>query len=368
MPDVSIKLAVCIPTYRRPQLLRQLLCDLGRQTIPIDRLVVVDGDPCSREVLETLDATPCPVRELRYVPSNHANLPYQRFVGWKAAAGAKWLLYLDDDMRLLHPDSAERLIRPLRASRGRVVGTTAEFEATPAPSNGNGIANRRLTPPIAVLAKFGHRFGRSNGIPAGGLTPGGHRRPLADRNKPYELVGCLRGGAMAYRMSAITPDCFCDALFAMAQRGWGLGEDTLLSRRIGTRGALLTTFRAGFVHPAGDRTVAFRSAGFGRGYATAYSRRLLNDHYRGFGAAQWHDRLTLAKSYLAHAMLAWLGAVSRANRQAAAFAAGYTLGALRGLVQAPTSRGLCPEIDWRADAETALSQARELTAVPECLP
>jgi glycosyltransferase involved in cell wall biosynthesis len=372
MPDASINLAVCIPTYRRPQLLGQLLGDLSRQTIPIDRLIIVDGEPCSREVLETLAATPCRARELRYVPSNHANLPYQRFVGWKAAAGAKWLLYLDDDLRLLYPDSAERLIRPLRAGSGKAVGTTVEFEASPAHSNASGSAPLPAPPAATacfhdrfrVLTQFARRFGSSNGIVAGGLSPAGHRRPLIDRNKPYELVGCLRGGAMAYRMSAITPDCFCDALFAMGQRGWGLGEDTLLSHRVGARGVLLTTFRAGFVHPEGERTLAFHRAGFGRGYATAYSRRLLNDHYRGPARPHWADRLALAKSYCAHALLAWLHALSRADKRAAAFASGYTLGAFRGLLQPPTSRGLCPEIDWRADAETALSQIRELTAAP----
>jgi glycosyltransferase involved in cell wall biosynthesis len=362
MAETSINLAICIPTYRRPQLLRQLMHDLGRQTIAIDRLIIVDGDPSPGEVPATIAGARGGARELRYVPSNHANLPYQRFLGWKAATGAKWLLYLDDDLRLLHPDSVERLIRPLRASRGRVVGTTAEFEVLPSTSIANGSARRHVPAPVRVRTKLARRFGSSRRILAGGVSPSGHRRPPIDRDKPYELVGCLRGGAMAYRMSAITPDCFCDALFAMGQRGWGLGEDVLLSRRIGSRGVLLTAFRAGFVHPEGDRTIAYRRAGFGRGYATAYSRRLLNDHYRGSGARRWANRLALAKSYAAHALLAWCYALGHLDKQAWAFASGYTLGAIRGLWQAPTSGRLCPEIDWWADANIALSEVRELGA------
>jgi hypothetical protein len=169
---------------------------------------------------------------------------------------------------------------------------------------------------------------------------------------------------MAFRMSAITADCFCEALFAMSQHGWGLGEDTLLSRRIGSRGVLLTAFRAGVVHPQGDRTVAYRRAAFGRGYATAYSRRLLNDHYRGLEAPRRADRLALAKSYAACSLLAWFDAFRQADKHAAAFASGYTLGAVRGLLQAPTSGRLCPEIDWWADADIALSQVRDLALVP----
>lgn len=357
MSEASFNLAVCIPTYRRPQLLRQLLSDLNGQTIPIDRLIVVDGHP-SGEVAAMLATAARAARELRYVPSNHANLPYQRFVGWKAAAGAKWLLYLDDDMRLRYPDSMERLIRPLQAPRGRVVGTTSEFEGAAAASSAPDNSIHRARGLLDGLRRSVGRWGSSRRVAPGDLTPAGHRRPLVDRNKPYERVGCLRGGAMAFRMSAITVDCFCDALFAMSQHGWGLGEDTLLSRHVGSRGVLLTALRAGFIHPEGDRTVAYRHKPFGRGYATAYSRRLLNDHFRGFEPPRPADRLALAKSLAAHTLLAWFTAMRCGNPHAARFASGYTLGAIRGLLQPPTSQRLCPQIDGRVDAEAALSQAR----------
>ncbi len=358
MPEEAIQLAVCIPTFRRPQLLRHLLRDLGRQTVVIDRLIVVDGDPASPGVREALHAASCCGRELCYVPSNHANLAYQRFLGWRAAAGAKWLLYLDDDLRLTQPDCAERLVRPLRAGRGRVVGITAEFEASPlAPGTDKA---SRSTRPQGALARLAGRLGSSRRTRAGDLSPAGHRRPLAGRDKPYAVVGCLRGGAMAYRMSALTPECFCDALFAMSERGWGLGEDTLLSRRAGSHGVLLTALRAGLVHPPGERTVAFHHAAFGRGFATAYSRRLLNDHYRGFEPPRPADRLALVKSYAANTLLGWLRALSHADLRAGLFATGYTLGAARGLWRTPTSGRLCPGVDWRADAEAALSQTRTL--------
>jgi glycosyltransferase involved in cell wall biosynthesis len=358
MPENSRNLAVCIPTYRRPQMLGQLLRDLSRQTISIDRLILVDGDPSSGDVPAAVAASPCHAGEVRYVSSNHANLPYQRFLGWRAAAGAKWLLYLDDDLRLLRPDSVERLLRPLRAERGNVVGTTAEFETSPGCA---GNSNARRRPPDGALRRFARRLGSSRRRAAGELSPAGHRRNPIDRDKPYEVVSWLRGGAMAYRMSAITPDCFCDALFAMSEHGCGLGEDTLLSRRVGARGVLLTAFRAGFVHPEGDRTVAYRSAAFGRGYAAAYSRRLLNDHFRVLEPPRWADRLALVKSYAAHSIFSWMDAIRGGDWLRFAAAAGYTLGAARGLLQPPTSRRLCPEIDWRADAEIALSRSRLLT-------
>jgi glycosyltransferase involved in cell wall biosynthesis len=362
MSDSLADLAICIPTFRRARLLCRLLDDLSRQSITAGRLIVVDGDPPSGGVDEALaSSAPAPGAELLYVPSNHANLPYQRFLGWKAAAGAKWLLYLDDDMRLLHPDSIERLLRPLQAPHGKVVGATAEFVLPRArPDAGNLPDADKPRSRAGALAGFVRRLGSSRRIPAGALSPSGHRRPLVGRGKPYEVVGCLRGGAMAFRMSAVTPECFSDALFAMYQRGCGRGEDMLLSRRVGSRGILLSALGAGVVHPEGHPTVAYRRDGFSRGYATAYSRRLLNDHYRGHETATWTDRLALANSYAGHAALAWFRGLQHRDRQALAFAWGYSLGALRGLLQRPTSRALTPEINWWADAEAALARARTL--------
>jgi hypothetical protein len=365
MPNTSLHLAVCIPTYRRPHLLRLLLGDLGLQTVSIDRLIVVDGDPSSAGVRTAVETWPGVARELLYVPSNHANLPYQRYLGWRAAGGATRLLYLDDDLRLLSTASIETLLRPLRTRRGHVVGTTAEFEAPPGEGEPSRDSTGGASPPDRVPWNgLLRRFGSAHRTPSGGLTPAGHRRPPASRGKPYEIVGCLRGGAMAYRMSAITDGCFCDALFAMGQRGWGLGEDTLLSRKIGSRGMLLTAFHSGIVHPRGHEPLAYRRDAFGRGYATAYSRRLLNDHFRGSEPPRWSDRLALMKSYAANVALSWARAAAHTDASAGAFACGYTLGALRGLLQAPSSRGLTPSIDWFADAEAALAQTHALTPTP----
>jgi hypothetical protein len=137
--------------------------------------------------------------------------------------------------------------------------------------------------------------------------------------------------------------------------------NTLLSRRIGSRGVLLTAFQAGIVHPSDHQPVAYRRDAFGRGYATAYSRRLLNDHFRGFDPPRWIDRVALLKSYAANVVIGWASAVCRADANLCCFACGYTLGALRGLLQSPTSRRLTPEVDWWADAEAALVQTRSLT-------
>lgn len=379
MSETSSGLAVCIPTFRRPHLLRRLLEDLTRQTVAVDRLVVVDGDPSPgdvwrtvRRVFDGLDALGTGLHkrtEVRLVRSNHSNLPYQRFLGWRAARGARWLLYLDDDLRLSHSDCVERLVHPLRAVSGRVVGVTAEFARSSRSLTKADIGGAaRKSSRVPRWRDWIHGLSPSPRVAAGGLTPSGHRRPLADRGKPYEVVGCLRGGAMAFRMSAITADCFSDSLFALAERGWGFGEDSLLSRRIGSRGILLTAFHSGIIHPHGHPAVAYNSAAFWRGYATAYSRRLINDNYRGFERPRWSDRVALIRSYGGHAFAGWLRGVRSADPQAFAFALGYSLGAVRGVAAAPKSARLTPQVDWWADAESALAEVHTFTPSAAWLP
>src|SRR5262249_10694778 len=123
-------LCICIPTYRRGNLLKLLLEDLARQSSCPETLVIVDGDPESKEVAQMLDGVVTQtVLRVRYVASSHGNLPYQRYLGWRVAQEekAEILLYLDDDLRLEQADAVAELEAPLAASEDRVVGSTARI-------------------------------------------------------------------------------------------------------------------------------------------------------------------------------------------------------------------------------------------------
>src|SRR5262249_22555617 len=92
-------LGLCVCTFRRPELLGLVLRDVRAQTIQPRLLIVVDGDPASGEVERILMGVPFGQDSVvLYVPSNHANLAYQRYLGWKAAAAGHvpTLVYLDD--------------------------------------------------------------------------------------------------------------------------------------------------------------------------------------------------------------------------------------------------------------------------------
>lgn len=348
-------IAVVIPTYKRAHLLALLLDDLQHQTRQPCEVIVVDGDPESGDVLRMMQDRDYPESwSVCYVPSNHGNLSYQRYLGWKAVRGANVLVYLDDDMRIEQRDALERLVQPLD-TQPDVVGLTgiitfgdaSALEETKALNEPSGTSNSLIQ---TVRRVAGNRR-------PGTVTPLGHRIPPTMNGDDYVPVEWLRGGVMAFRLPALSQECFSDDLFALYHIRRGRGEDTFLSRRVGAKGRMLLATRAVFLHPNVDLPKAYPYQAQKLAHAVAYSRRFLNDHYRPFQSPTALDRLHLYLSYGYNVALHWLRAIRVPERYRAAYAWGYMRGAVRGLLQRPTARHLTPDVNWWADADAALDHA-----------
>lgn len=353
-------ITICIPTYKRSHLLRLLVEDLTKQTVQPDTLIIVDGDPGSGEVRKMLEEVQVPENwHICYVPSNHGNLSYQRYLGWRAAAYAKAdiLIYFDDDQRMYQQDVLEWLSKPLMTDND-VVGAGCYSRV---PDSGHDPSMDHL------MAKekthwLVHRFGSGARLrlKPGQLTPTGHRVGLIDNGQDYVETEWLQGCIMAYRMSAISRETFSEDLFALYEHRIGRAEDTFLSRRVGARGKLLYTFRATVDHPNTDTPKAYDHEIYKYAYAATYSRRFLNDYYRVYDPPTASDRWALVKSYAGNVLLAWIRVLTKPNKTHFALARGTTLGAIHGLTRPPTAERLTPEIDWWADAEEALKNAVDI--------
>lgn len=347
-------IAVVIPTYKRAHLLTLLLNDLIQQTLQPSHLIVVDGDPNSEDVAAVLLRLVFPdTCTVIYVPSNHGNLAYQRYLGWRVATGfgIDILIYFDDDERIPQTDTLLRLTKPL--GRENVVGVGCHIDFGKISDSPDTLVMRRngKTTFLAAL------LGSSRKISPGSLSPVGHRKlPNVDQ-EGYTETDWLRGGVMAYWMEAIHPATFSADLFALTHVHCGLGEDTFLSRRIGARGKLLYTFRAVVEHPNADTPKAYPHEAYKYAYAATYSRRFLNDYHRVYDPPTFADRRALVKSYAGNILLSWMQVAKRPTKTNFALARGTTLGAIHGLTRPPTAKRLTPDIDWWGDAEKALVTA-----------
>lgn len=340
------KLVVVIPTYKRAGILKDLLIDLLGQTILPDEIIIVDGDPESAEVKSFLLRFQIPIGlNIRYIPSNHANAPYQRYLGAKAACNYQWLIFVDDDIRFVQKDVIEKITAPFIWDNRFIVGVTPKIIFS------SRVKLLRDQPRRKYLEFMRSSFWLSPGK----LTPSGDRVPLVDSTDGYDSVEWLRGGVMAYRTDVLLKVIYSEDVFALSHIHCGLGaDDTYLSRCVWAYGELLQANCAIVEHPDPDVSRVYPSNMKQLGYAKAYSRRFLNDHYRLKEMPRFSDRLALAKSYLWAFLINWANAIGTFNKFRLAYALGYTLGILRAVIQSPIARNLTPEINWRVDSEQAL--------------
>lgn len=351
------KIHVCICTYDRVVLLSRLIDDIFTQTIHADALIIVDGDPHTGQVRSMLCGKKIPSSStVLYIASNHANLAYQRYMGWKSSQGADILVYLDDDLRIPQKDAIEKTIAPLLWAKGDVVGVTAiTKEGSIDKYAKEQILVERAKSRTTMFSPLIDRLGAASNLSPGSLSPSGHRKFPLIRGREYEETQWLQGRVMAYSLSSLTQECFVDDLFALTHIHCGLGEDTVLSHRVQAKGKLLMAFCAEYEHPNDALPNSYPTEAFRLGYATSYSRRLLNDHFHGTNRPKIFDRIDLVKSYIGTSIINWSRAITSSKQHLFAYASGYTLGALRGLLQKPTARNLTRHIDWWKDAEQALS-------------
>jgi GT2 family glycosyltransferase len=355
MSETKAGLAVCIPTYRRAGLLTRLLGDLRGQTLHPEQLIVVDGDPASGETRAVVESLGMSISPTTYVPANHANLPFQRYLGWRGSAGQRWIVYLDDDLRVLQEDALEKLILPLETLPGEIAGVTARIDFPNRAATHSGVGgSSRVVNASRALAQ---RFGSAQKTKPGGLTAVGYRKPPADTDEPYAPTEWLRGGVMAFDRNALNEQCFEESLFALAEMRAGLGEDTILSTKAAFRGRLLLARDVRFIHPDDDSPRAYAFQGFRAGWARAYSRRLINDSCRGFAPSSWTDRGALVKHYLGENFVNFRRFQLLRGWTEWKFALGYAWGTWRGVFQPPDAARLTPGVDWRADAADCLRRA-----------
>jgi hypothetical protein len=264
-------------------------------------------------------------------------------------------------LRISQVTCLSKLVEPFRWSDRNIAGMTARIIF---PSKGDSKPAVPGPPePRTPFSGLVERFGAGRHTPPGGLTPSGHRKLPLYTNQRYESVDWLHGAVMAFRRSSLTAEFFSDDLFALAAAGCGLGEDTILSRRAACKGELLFAFCARVRHDGTDESRACPTEEFRLGYATALSRRLINDNYRGLDPPQWQDRRALLTSYAGNMLLSWARAVRRLDSGRVRYACGYTLGALRGLWHRPFAHRITPRVEWWLDAERAMIHAEELQPI-----
>ena len=94
-----INCSVCIPTYKRPELLKKLLNSLAVQQLPSNlklEIIVVDNDPDLSAEVVCKQFQKAGQLELHYFTQSIKNISLTRNVAIEHAIG-EYILFIDDD-------------------------------------------------------------------------------------------------------------------------------------------------------------------------------------------------------------------------------------------------------------------------------
>lgn len=233
---MSVRVAVCVATYRRPGLLADLLASLGRLELrrhPAEvRVVVVDNDAAesARGVVDAARAgLPFGV-EYAVEPERNISLARNRAVAMALAWGAEWAAFVDDD-EVVRPRWLDELLEvQARSGADAVAGAVVpRFPAgAPAWAERSGVyarLHRRSGEPVAFLATHNAlvsaRLLRRDGgpfDPAFGISGGGDS---------HFFLRCAREGARMVGAAA------------------AVAEETVLPERLRAGWVLRRAFRTG---------------------------------------------------------------------------------------------------------------------------
>lgn len=222
--------SLVIPTYNRPEELRDCLASILNQTVkPTEVIIVDDGD--LPEVPLELEIREAGINYV-YLKKERPGLTESRNEGIRLAQ-CEVIFFLDDDVILL-PDYMEQILRVYDEQEGFVAGVGGLEDNKP-PMRRRDYVKRLFELPFFT---WGLREGRV--LPSGFCTQYGETPyPL----KEIKIVDFLSGGASSFHRKI-----FEEFSFTQHYREYGLGEDKDFTVMVSRRYPLYLNPKARLIH------------------------------------------------------------------------------------------------------------------------
>jgi glycosyltransferase involved in cell wall biosynthesis len=163
-----LSLGIVICTYQRPEKLRSLIKNILHADPLPQEIIVVDASP------ETYQAG-IDEQGVQVIKSNHANQPYQRYVGYLAAK-SDLLLYLDDDMEIVHPNFINVILN-IFIQRPQISGVALHFTNKQLINALSDIPTSNLFRKNGIFKRLKNKMSGYPDLPAGQLGWCGNRGP-----------------------------------------------------------------------------------------------------------------------------------------------------------------------------------------------
>lgn len=217
---MTIDVVIC--TYNRPQQCAFLISQLLSLDTKPNCIWVIDASESVEDSFKNRAG-------ITWVPSNHKNQPYQRFVGWSLSM-ADILLYLDDDMEVADAGCIET-IRQHFETQPQVLALALHFKNKQEGGSLSDIPQSQFNQQSKIKKLWNWVSGYPS-LPPGAFGYCGHRG-----KQPVEggVTQWISGGAFAVKRNSMYQN-FNFQLFDLFEEKLGMGEDGSLGYSLSKQG------------------------------------------------------------------------------------------------------------------------------------
>lgn len=250
-------LVIC--TYNRPESVARLTAQVHATSHPPQNTIIVDSSDVENVELKKAD-------RVTYVRSSHKNQPYQRFLGYSLST-ADVVVFLDDDLEVVDLQCFEVMLSRYRNLKVRGVSVGFDHQ--------HGIGNKveSFSEGSSLLFSIINFISGVPRLKTGKIYMAGLAGPKPAVEGPVES---FNGAIMSFYRKELD-HLFDPALFALFEKKLGMGEDKVISMKIGLEKMLWYVPGIYFRHPPVDSHYFQSMRQFQR--KVTYSRLYISQRY-----------------------------------------------------------------------------------------
>lgn len=217
---------IVIATYNRFEKAKNLalnLLSIGGDFV--NKIIIVDST--DNQVPKKLKS-----KKLIHLITQHKSQPYQRFLGFNLSS-SDWLLYLDDDMEVIHDDLFEKLEGYINETNG--VGFALKHVEAHQSTSLAAVPKSQMFGKLSWLKKIKNIISGFPDLKPGKFGLNGNKGKQPENGGITEFVS---GGSFLVKREAMYQN-FNFQLFDLYEDKSGKGEDSITGYSISKQGALI---------------------------------------------------------------------------------------------------------------------------------
>ena len=229
-----MKFSVIICTCNRQEKVMELIQQINSLNMGNIELILIDSSDEENQNIRAIES-------INYKRTKHKNQPYQRFLGYNLSS-SDWLLYLDDDMEIIHDNLFEKLEKYIKENKGDSYALK-HVEAHQTTSLAE-VPKSQLFGKLSWVKKYKNIISGFPDLEPGKLGANGNKGKQLEKIENTEFVS---GGAFLVKRSVMYKN-FNFQMYDLYEDNFGKGEDSITGYTLSKEGILINIPERLFYH------------------------------------------------------------------------------------------------------------------------